>query len=54
MKHRIILALVLILNILIANGQFNQNIRIQSYLLENGNSSEILGFFVKGEKTKHN
>ena len=61
MKHRIIFTLVLILDILIANGQFNQNIRIQKHLSENGNSSEILGFFVKGEKqsiinlcTKHN
>ncbi|MDG2370653.1 MAG: hypothetical protein P8M12_08410, partial [Flavobacteriales bacterium] len=50
MKYKIHLTLILILNILIANGQFSQNIRIQNYLSENGNSSEILGFFVQGEK----
>ena len=31
-------------------GQFNQNFRIQNYLLQKGSSEEIVGFFVKGNK----
>ena len=50
MKYKLSSTLILIFNILFLQAQFNQNIRIQNYLAENGNSTEILGFFVKGDK----
>ena len=36
--------------LIVLNGQFNKNIRLQNYLKEKGNSQEIIGFFVKGSK----
>ena len=50
MKHQLPLLTMLLLSCLFINGQFNQNIRIQNYLKEKGNSTEIVGFFVKGNK----
>ena len=50
MKYKLPTTIVLIFNMLFIHGQFNQNIRLQNYLAEKENSTEILGFFVKGDK----
>ena len=33
-------------------GQLDKNFRLQNYLNEKGNTEEIIGFFVKGNKQK--